>query len=1300
MLLLANTLFAAPELEMFERFSKSDGGPDTRGAIWYDSDNKNIFVADHGKGLWKIDECGNNHGQTTEKDKGLWDFWPYKDKFIGIGKDAMYIYDKKGNLLNTFSSVSGEGIYVQNDYAYIVNKSSGHSAKGGITIVNIKNTSKPVIVDTIMKGKMFSQVRGTDIGGDGKSKSNGKLLYVSTLDGELYLFEDDKKGTLSYKDDVMLFSGKEARKLFVSKEGLVYVNSNHGELSIVEIDTKKSSMSIKDTWSSRENHGRGSAKPTAGGVFVTEVDKKLFALITAADGNDDGYLYWLDVTNPTNITHVDTLHDSKEDYGFNNIWLNDTKIYLAAHDGFTFMGMTGIRNEPVISIKDSDDTYKEDITVMQNATSTTDTKIFYAIVENKHASEKLQAKLKAPASDSKWEYKYFDVEKDKEITVQVTKNEGYELGELAAGKSKEIKIEITPKTEDASDTTIKIVASNKDSKDICGKAIDSDEVSAKVTFEGSDSDTFTCSSNSYMFTSTAQNKPTYSYNINIVTGQSILEKRAFHTSNINAIGYNIKDNYIWGYDRENKKVVRVDANYNVTSYDIKGLPAKGFIVGDVSMNGILYLYDRNKMIYRVDVNPSSKNYLKKIKDLKISKKLRIADMAFNPIDNNIYTVAENDAHLYRIDITDGIVKDLESTKLATSTSYGASYFDKNGNYYVYNNNKGKIYKIDISNPSDINPVATFVEDAPPYTAADGARCPNADVPTIPENPFNAWDTDESISKQVIKTKIAGKSVTLTIGSLDETASAFAVHDVTDVKVSLFSGDTHLMKFWTDIVLEIETQMDVTFDVNDMVHSNYVYKDVHVRIQYEDADGVVQTVNSTNHFAIRPKQFNLSVVGYDPVDGIEAGNQFSFAIDTVSASDDIVANYHEDKNVYNVGSHEIKSGCGGGVAVVTKEDFHSGRIVDMNATYNDVGEVDFTIGEDSSSEFAAIDAGDTSDEMRQVSIGSVSGISFVAGSFDITWDFEDYNVIGPTFYSNDLTQMSALLRVTVVAEDGSGNPLLSYRAGCYSKDGTVSFDFDVHGSAGQTMSANAEGESGTPILPEPTFTIDSSGVKTGVNLSLPMDADRFHNGENSENIQVNFERSSQSQLEPAKMQVTKVFALDDDGYGESLSASTNNEATFYYARSHAADQSFVGKKATAVVDYEVFCRSCNKPDFALNMGRESRDSVFWYVIPNSIATDFTLSSPPTSTPGINVVKELGSSDKIAMTVDKTPHLNMIKYVSPSYLMFDQFKAIALEHTFKVKFIGGTAQWAGQGELGKTTDMNVAKESGSMGKKLDW
>jgi len=90
-------------------------------------------------------------------------------------------------------------------------------------------------------------------------------------------------------------------------------------------------------------------------------------------------------------------------------------------------------------------------------------------------------------------------------------------------------------------------------------------------------------------------------------------------------------------------------------------------------------------------------------------------------------------------------------------------------------------------------------------------------------------------------------------------------------------------------------------------------------------------------------------------------------------------------------------------------------------------------------------------------------------------------------------ISALLKVSIVAEDAAGNRLKNYRLGCCSKDGSVSFDFDVYGSIGQTMSIRAECDSGTPILPEPTFTIDATGVETGLNLSLPMDADHFVHG---------------------------------------------------------------------------------------------------------------------------------------------------------------------------------------------------------------
>lgn len=246
---------------------------------------------------------------------------------------------------------------------------------------------------------------------------------------------------------------------------------------------------------------------------------------------------------------------------------------------------------------------------------------------------------------------------------------------------------------------------------------------------------FTCSSNSYIFTSTDKKKPVDSYIVDILTGSSSLDKSHFHETNINAIGYNVKDNYIWGYDRVNEKVTRIDANYQVTSYDIENLPAKSFVSGDVSQDGVLYLYEKkDTKIYRVDVNPSSSTYLKKLDDLKLSKKIETTDLAFNPIDNKIYLMGNDDRKLYRIDPQNGNVEDLGNTKMPGHKSSGANYFDKDGNFYIYNNS-GKIYKIDISDPDNIDPKAVFLSDAPEFESKDGARCPNAavDTPPPPEN---------------------------------------------------------------------------------------------------------------------------------------------------------------------------------------------------------------------------------------------------------------------------------------------------------------------------------------------------------------------------------------------------------------------------------------------------------------------------------------------------------------------------------------------------------------------------------------
>jgi hypothetical protein len=260
-LFLISTLYSAPALKMFERFPHSEGGPDTRGAIWYDNHTHTVFVADHGRGLWKIDECSNTHGDTSDKDSGLWDI-SHEGKYIyAVGERGMMIYDESGNLINTLSGIDGEGIYVKKGYAYIVNAGTApadptnpeskhvkkSNARGGIIVVNVQDVTNPYVETTVMTGEQFSQIRGGKVKmGNGENAAEKELLYVTSLDGKLYLFEI-KGEKVTYKDDIPLFLTSEARKIFAGPKEMVYVNSNFGELAVVKVD--KNGLKLKQVGS-------------------------------------------------------------------------------------------------------------------------------------------------------------------------------------------------------------------------------------------------------------------------------------------------------------------------------------------------------------------------------------------------------------------------------------------------------------------------------------------------------------------------------------------------------------------------------------------------------------------------------------------------------------------------------------------------------------------------------------------------------------------------------------------------------------------------------------------------------------------------------------------------------------------------------------------------------------------------------------------------------------------------------------------------------------------------------------------
>ena len=230
-------------------------------------------------------------------------------------------------------------------------------------------------------------------------------------------------------------------------------------------------------------------------------------------------------------------------------------------------------------------------------------------------------------------------------------------------------------------------------------------------------------------------KPTDVRTIDLLTAKDKLIESKFYPDNINAIGYGVSDNFIWGIDIENHFLTRTDVNNNVITYKVDDLPDYAFHIGDVSADGILYVasaYLRSvdgvesngiKRMYRIDVNPNSHTFLKMLPAIELSEQnLYSADWAFNPIDNQLYMVNRYDYDLIRIDPSDGEVTHLGSLLPYNYRDQGShvQFFDRDGYFYFYADSD--FYRVDITNPA--NPALTVKKYIHlPLTAnGDAARC--------------------------------------------------------------------------------------------------------------------------------------------------------------------------------------------------------------------------------------------------------------------------------------------------------------------------------------------------------------------------------------------------------------------------------------------------------------------------------------------------------------------------------------------------------------------------------------------------
>ncbi|MGY3571428.1 LruC domain-containing protein [Vibrio paucivorans] len=236
----------------------------------------------------------------------------------------------------------------------------------------------------------------------------------------------------------------------------------------------------------------------------------------------------------------------------------------------------------------------------------------------------------------------------------------------------------------------------------------------------------TCPSKAYLF----QSRPVQVYGVNLVTGTTtLLQDDTGTNGNVNAVGFDYEDRYIYGYDTTNMQVVRLGQDFQVQTLNVTGLPSHTFYVGDVYEH-VMYFYRKGKGLFKIDLAPldTDPTATLALEQITATSSVSLTDFAFHPSNGKLYGVDNGSGNLYEFN-TDVGGETLLGNVGVTGT-FGAGYFDVDGYYYISRNSDGHIFRIDLSDPDNITDEAIAAQIfayGPASGQNDGARCANAPV---------------------------------------------------------------------------------------------------------------------------------------------------------------------------------------------------------------------------------------------------------------------------------------------------------------------------------------------------------------------------------------------------------------------------------------------------------------------------------------------------------------------------------------------------------------------------------------------
>ena len=284
-----------------------------------------------------------------------------------------------------------------------------------------------------------------------------------------------------------------------------------------------------------------------------------------------------------------------------------------------------------------------------------------------------------------------------------------------------------------------------------------------------------------------------------------------------------------------------------------------------------------------------------------------------------------------------------------------------------------------------------------------------------------------------------------------------------------------------------------------------------------------SICSRDNFAIRPKKFAIYGNGIG-----KAGDNISFlSIMGLNYLDNNSLNYTVQSSDLNLSIFEHNAHC--------QEDnisynftLYDGISSVNYIKYPNVGFIRFKIKEKNGSEWAIVDAKDTSDSDRLITEATSNFISIIPYNFQFnSINVGDFKNSSFTYLSKDLT-MAGEFNATISAVNKNGEITTNYTAACYAQNGELNI---THSDINTTHLSKLITQFGQNNKDD--------------NISFSISKIGFNDGNYSLNLKINFDRNSSKIVEPFNFSLNKIKITDINGTTGTATISAN-PIHYYYA----------------------------------------------------------------------------------------------------------------------------------------------------------